>query len=237
VQEIAEVLEVPPSSVEEGLAALGTRLESTGSGLVLRRSPAGGASTPGPTCIPTWNGSPREPLPPVSAGPRWRPLPWWPTASRFPAPRSRRFAGGFRARPAHPGAAGPGRGGRPGRGPGQAALYGTTGLFLEKLGLRSRAELPPLADHVPPPGSWSGWRSLSGRRSHRATSTTDRARRAGLPASREEMIQAGRVTVDGRPAHLGQKVDPDTARVEVDGIPLPSARTWSITCCSSRPAW
>ena len=35
------------------------------------------------------------------------------------------------------------------------------------------------------------------------------------------MIRAGRVTVDGRPAHLGQKVDPDTARVDVDGIPLP----------------
>lgn len=35
------------------------------------------------------------------------------------------------------------------------------------------------------------------------------------------MIRAGRVTVDGQLAHLGQKVDPDTARVEVDGIPLP----------------
>jgi 23S rRNA pseudouridine2605 synthase len=35
------------------------------------------------------------------------------------------------------------------------------------------------------------------------------------------MIQAGRVTVDGEPAHLGQKVDPATARVEVDGVPLP----------------
>lgn len=29
------------------------------------------------------------------------------------------------------------------------------------------------------------------------------------------------MTVDGEPAHLGQKVDPDTAHVEVDGIPLP----------------
>jgi segregation and condensation protein B len=35
-------------------------------------------------------------------------------------------------------------------GPGQAVLYGTTDLFLEKLGVASLTELPPLADHVPP---------------------------------------------------------------------------------------
>ncbi len=35
-------------------------------------------------------------------------------------------------------------------GPGQAFLYGTSPLFLEKLGLRGLDELPPLADHVPP---------------------------------------------------------------------------------------
>jgi len=35
-------------------------------------------------------------------------------------------------------------------GPGQALLYGTTGLMLEKLGINSVADLPPLADHVPP---------------------------------------------------------------------------------------
>ena len=35
-------------------------------------------------------------------------------------------------------------------GPGQAYLYGTTSLFLEKMGLRALDELPPLADHVPP---------------------------------------------------------------------------------------
>lgn len=34
-------------------------------------------------------------------------------------------------------------------GPGQAVLYGTTPLFLEKMGLASIADLPPLADHVP----------------------------------------------------------------------------------------
>jgi len=35
-------------------------------------------------------------------------------------------------------------------GPGQAMLFGTTSLFLEKLGVRGLEELPPLADHVPP---------------------------------------------------------------------------------------
>ena len=34
-------------------------------------------------------------------------------------------------------------------GPGQALLYGTTTLFLEKLGLDRLEELPPLADFVP----------------------------------------------------------------------------------------
>ena len=35
-------------------------------------------------------------------------------------------------------------------GPGQAILYGTTALFLEKMGLTTVADLPALADHVPP---------------------------------------------------------------------------------------
>jgi segregation and condensation protein B len=36
-------------------------------------------------------------------------------------------------------------------GPGQAILYGTTQLFLERLGLDSLLELPPLAEFVPEP--------------------------------------------------------------------------------------
>lgn len=36
-------------------------------------------------------------------------------------------------------------------GPGQAVLYGTTGAFLEKLGIDDLSELPPLADFVPGP--------------------------------------------------------------------------------------
>ncbi|MFH2072792.1 MAG: SMC-Scp complex subunit ScpB [Actinomycetota bacterium] len=35
-------------------------------------------------------------------------------------------------------------------GAGQALLYGTTPLFLEKLGIRAVEDLPPLADHIPP---------------------------------------------------------------------------------------
>jgi len=35
-------------------------------------------------------------------------------------------------------------------GPGRAVLYGTTDLFLERLGVDALDELPPLADHVPP---------------------------------------------------------------------------------------
>ncbi len=34
-------------------------------------------------------------------------------------------------------------------GPGNAVLYGTTTLFLERLGLHSLADLPPLGDFVP----------------------------------------------------------------------------------------
>ncbi|HKZ29789.1 MAG TPA: SMC-Scp complex subunit ScpB [Acidimicrobiia bacterium] len=34
--------------------------------------------------------------------------------------------------------------------PGTPTIYGTTTLFLEKLGLQSMDDLPPLADHVPP---------------------------------------------------------------------------------------
>ncbi len=34
--------------------------------------------------------------------------------------------------------------------PGNPAIYGTSELFLEKMGINSLSELPPLADHVPP---------------------------------------------------------------------------------------
>ena len=36
--------------------------------------------------------------------------------------------------------------------PGNPAIYGTSDLFLEKMGIDGLDELPPLADHVPPAG-------------------------------------------------------------------------------------
>lgn len=51
--------------------------------------------------------------------------------------------------------------------------------------------------------------------------------RAGVGSRRraEELIAAGRVKVDGRTARLGQRIDPSTAKVEVDGslVPLDTA--------------
>jgi 23S rRNA pseudouridine2605 synthase len=46
---------------------------------------------------------------------------------------------------------------------------------------------------------------------------------AGLMSRRaaEELIAAGRVTIDGRVAILGDRVEVDHNRVEVDGVPLP----------------
>jgi 23S rRNA pseudouridine2605 synthase len=46
---------------------------------------------------------------------------------------------------------------------------------------------------------------------------------AGLMSRRaaEELIAAGRVTIDGRVAILGDRVEVDQQRVEVDGVPLP----------------
>lgn len=45
---------------------------------------------------------------------------------------------------------------------------------------------------------------------------------AGVASRRaiEEMVAGGRITVNGQPARLGQRIDPDRDKVEVDGSPV-----------------
>jgi len=153
VQEIAEVLELPAASVEEGLTALQARLESTEAGLVLRPAAAGWRLYTRPDLHPY--------LERFASGA---------TAARLSRAALETLAVVAYRQPVSRAQIAEIRGvdsehalhtlerrglvdvvGRAG-GPGQAVLYGTTDLFLERLGMRSRAELPPLADHVPPAG-------------------------------------------------------------------------------------
>ncbi len=51
----------------------------------------------------------------------------------------------------------------------------------------------------------------------------------------EELIAEGRVTVDGEVATLGRRVDPETARIEVDGVPV-SVRPGLVHYLLNKPA-
>ncbi len=151
VLEIAEVLEVAATTVEEALAALGEQLEESGSGLVLKEMGAG------------WRLYTRPDLRPFLER-----FATTTTASRlskaaletlsvvaYRQPVSRAQVSEIRGVDSEHALGTLERRGLidiTGRapGPGQAILYGTTTLFLEKLGLTSLEQLPPLADHVPP---------------------------------------------------------------------------------------
>jgi len=151
VGEIAEVLEVPAAVVQEALAVLPERLAERDSGLVLREVAGGWRLYTRPELHPY--------LERFATGP---------SAARLSRAALETLAVVAYRQPVSRAQIAEIRGvdsehalhtlerrglvdvvGRAG-GPGQAALYGTTDLFLERLGMRSRAELPPLADHVPP---------------------------------------------------------------------------------------
>ena len=150
--ELSQVLELPPGEVEAALAQLATRLNENGSGLTLRQA-AGG-----------WRLYTRPELHPYLEG-----YATSPTATRLTRPALETLAVVAYRQPVSRGQVAEIRGvdsehalhtleqrglvevigTAPGSG--QALLYGTTDLFLEKIGLDSLSELPPLADHVPPP--------------------------------------------------------------------------------------
>lgn len=149
--ELSEVLEIPPPEITEALSVLANRLSSTGSGLVLRETGGG------------WRLYTRPDLHPYLE--RYAASP---SATRLSRAALEALAVVAYRQPVSRGQVSEIRGvdseqalrtlERRGLvdvvghapGPGQAMLYGTNELFLEKLGLRSLDDLPPLADHVPP---------------------------------------------------------------------------------------
>lgn len=149
--ELSELLELPPAEVEAILERLGRRLLEDGRGVVLRRVGRGWRLYTAPAARPY--------LERFAATER---------AGRLSSAALETLAVVAYQQPVSRGQIAEIRGVDPERalrtllrrglvrevgradGPGQAVLYGTTDLFLEQLGLTSLAELPPLADHVPP---------------------------------------------------------------------------------------
>jgi len=150
--ELSEVLDVPPHEIQEALTELGRRLSAAESGLVLRE--AGGG----------WRLYTRPDLHPILE--RYAASP---SATKLSKAALEALAVVAYRQPVSRGQVADIRGvdseqalrtlERRGLidvvgyapGPGQAMLFGTSDTFLEKLGLRSLGELPPLGDHVPPP--------------------------------------------------------------------------------------
>ena len=79
----------------------------------------------------------------------------------------------------------------------------------------------PRGDRTPEPPLWEQWAAASaelpeGERLQKVLAI----RGWGSRRVCEELIAAGRVRVNGEVAVLGRRVDPDTDRVEVDGVPI-----------------
>ncbi|MFQ5966985.1 MAG: SMC-Scp complex subunit ScpB [Acidimicrobiia bacterium] len=150
-KELAQVLEIPHAEVQQLLAELRTDLETQNRGVVLREV-AGG-----------WRPYSRS-----DAKPYLERFAATPTANRLSPAAIEALAVVAYRQPVARNQVSEIRGvdsdsalrtlerrglvGEVGRapGPGSAVLYGTTSLFLERMGLGSLSELPPLADHVPP---------------------------------------------------------------------------------------
>ena len=149
--ELAELLEMPPDAVERELEALRTALDERGSGLTVRHVGGGWRLATRPEAYPY--------LERFAAGP---------TARRLSAAALEVLSVVAYRQPVSRGQVAEIRGvdsdssirslerlglieeaGRL-QTPGNPAIYRTSDLFLEKLGLNALDELPPLAEHVPP---------------------------------------------------------------------------------------
>jgi len=149
--ELSSVLEVPPGDVEEALRLLAERLSATASGLVLREAAGGWRLYTRPDLRPYLDRYAESPTATRLSRAALETL----AVVAYRQPVSRAQVAEIRGVDSEQALRTLERRGlvdvtgvAPGSG--QALLYGTTSLFLEKLGLASLSDLPPLADHVPP---------------------------------------------------------------------------------------
>lgn len=149
--ELSEVLEIPPTDIESGLSDLAQRLASSGSGLVLREAGGGWRLYTRPDLHPTLERYATSPSATRLSKAALEAL----AVVAYRQPVSRGQVSEIRGVDSEQALKTLERRGLVdvighAPGPGQAVLYGTSDSFLEKLGLRSLDDLPPLADHVPP---------------------------------------------------------------------------------------
>lgn len=150
-KELAEVLEMPTGQVETVLAEFAAELEQGGAGLVLRQLAGGWRLYTAPETHPyleRFASSPTATRLSAAALEVLAVVAYKQPLSRSQINEIRRVESDSSLRTLER------------RGlireierlplPGNPAVYGTTLLFLEKMGLRGLDELPPLADHVPP---------------------------------------------------------------------------------------
>lgn len=151
VAELAEVLEVSKSRVEELLSELDQELQSRGAGLVLRSSAGGWRLYSHPDAYPyleRFASSPTARRISAAALETLAVVAYRQPVSRSQITEIRGVDSDSAVRTLE----------RLGfieerdrlNLPGNPAVYGTTSLFLEKLGLDTLDDLPPLADHIPP---------------------------------------------------------------------------------------
>lgn len=151
VSELAEVLEVPRQEVHESLEGLAAELLNRESGLVLRHSAGGWRLYSHPDAYPFLERFSSSATARRLTGASLEVL----AVIAYRQPVSRGQIGEIRGVDSDSAIRTLERMGlveEAGRlpGPGNPAVYRTTDLFLEKLGINGLEELPPLADHVPP---------------------------------------------------------------------------------------
>lgn len=149
--ELSEVLEMSVDVVEEELAALGRTLDERGSGLALRHVGGGWRLYTRPETFPYLERFAAAPTARKLSGAALEVL----SVVAYRQPVSRGQIAEIRGVDSDSSIRSLERLGlieEAGRlnSPGNPAVYRTSALFLEKLGLNSLDELPPLAEHVPP---------------------------------------------------------------------------------------